>query len=81
MVAKMKLVAKLHESLLKNINLAHKKQNRTYVARKRKIMFHYFEEGEIYVKMRKPRKKKSLLASWEGPSLFVSYKDKKGSEK
>ncbi len=30
------------------------------------------------VKMRKPRKKKTLLANWEGPYAFVKYKDEKG---
>ncbi len=30
------------------------------------------------VKMRKPRKKKSLLANQEGPYAFVKYKDEKG---
>ncbi len=30
-------------------------------------MFVGFIEGESYVKMKKPRKKKSLVSSWEGP--------------
>jgi hypothetical protein len=30
------------------------------------------------VKMRKPRKKRPLLANWEGPYAFMKYKVKKG---
>jgi hypothetical protein len=30
------------------------------------------------VKMRKPRKRRALLANWEGLYAFVKYKDKKG---
>lgn len=39
-------------------------------------MFHSFEDGEVFVKMWKPRKKNSLLNNWEGPYLFIGYKDK-----
>jgi hypothetical protein len=39
MVSKMELVAKLHESLLKNVDHAQKKQKRTYAAKKGHIMF------------------------------------------
>jgi hypothetical protein len=41
-------------------------------------MFHYFEDGKMSIKMRKPSKKTYLLASWEGLYLFVGYKDGKG---
>jgi hypothetical protein len=34
------------------------------------IMFHVFGEGEIWVKMCKPIKKKSLLVNWEGFYFF-----------
>jgi hypothetical protein len=37
-----------------------------------------FKEGITYVKMKKPRKKKSLLSSWEGPYLFLNYLDGNG---
>jgi hypothetical protein len=38
-----------------------------------------FKEGEkSYVKMKKPRKKKLLVSSWEGPFLFVKYYDGHG---
>jgi hypothetical protein len=29
----------------------------------------------MFVKMKKPRKKKSLASSWEGPFFFVKYLD------
>jgi hypothetical protein len=31
------------------------------------------------VEMRKPRKRRALLANWEGLYAFVRYKDEKGS--
>ncbi len=43
-------------------------------------MFHYFEDGKMSIKMRKPSKKTYLLASWEGLYLFVGYKDGKGCQ-
>jgi hypothetical protein len=36
---------------------------------KGKQMFFGFKEGETYVKMKKSKKKKSLVFSWEGPFL------------
>jgi hypothetical protein len=36
------------------------------------------EEGKTMVKMRRPRKKRAILANWEGPCTFVKYKDEKG---
>lgn len=45
------------------------------------IMFHVFGEGEIWVKMHKPTKKKSLLVNWEGFYFFLGYKDGKGIQK
>jgi hypothetical protein len=64
--------------LLENIDQAQKKQKRTYAAKKRCIMFYYFREGKVFVNMQKLGKKKSLLPNWEGPYLFVGYKDEKG---
>jgi hypothetical protein len=34
--------------------------------------------GEIMVKMKKPRKKKTLTLNWEGPYQFVGYADGNG---
>ncbi len=42
-------------------------------------MFVGFIEGKTYVKMKKPRKKKSVESNWEGPFLFVNYLDGKVS--
>jgi hypothetical protein len=41
-------------------------------------MFLGFNEGATYVKMKKPRKKKSITSSWEGPFFFVEYHDGNG---
>lgn len=80
MVSKMKLVVQLHESLLQNVDQAQKKQKKTYATKKGRVMFHFFEDGKMSVKMRKPSKKKYFLASWEGLYLFASYKDGKGCQ-
>jgi hypothetical protein len=32
-----------------------------------------FKEGITLVKMNKPRKKKSMVSSWEGPFFFVKF--------
>ncbi len=37
-----------------------------------------FIEGETYVKIKKPRKKKSLASIWENPFLFMKYLDNNG---
>jgi hypothetical protein len=37
-----------------------------------------FKEGITYVKMKKPREKKSLVFSWEGLFLFLNYLDGNG---
>jgi hypothetical protein len=34
-------------------------------------MFIRYKEGETYVKMKKLKKKKSLVSNWEGPFLFM----------
>jgi hypothetical protein len=41
-------------------------------------MFPSFGNEKMLVKMKKPSKNKSLLASWEGVYMFVGCKDKKG---
>jgi len=30
--------------------------------------------------MHRPRKKRSLFSNWEGPYIFIDYKDGKGSQ-
>ncbi len=80
MVSKMELVAQLHESLLENVDQAQKKKKKTYVARKGCIIFHFFGDGEMSMKMRKLGKKKSMFISWERPYQFAGYKDGKGCQ-
>jgi hypothetical protein len=41
-------------------------------------MFLGFKEEVTFVKMQKPRKKKSLASSWEALFLFVKYMDRNG---
>lgn len=76
----MELVAKLHESLLKNVDQVNRNKKMTYVTRKGHITFHGFGGKKIWVKMHKPNEKKYLLANWEGPYLFVGYKDGHGHQ-
>jgi len=78
MVEKLKLIYDMHSFVLENVDQAHKRQCRNYVARKGKQEFLGLEEGKTMVKMRKLRKKGALLANWEGPYAFVKYKDEKG---
>jgi hypothetical protein len=74
MISKMELVVQLHESFLGECGLNTKEIEKKYVARKWHIMFHSFG-NDVWLKMHKPNKKKSLLVSWEEPHLFVKYKD------
>lgn len=41
-------------------------------------MFFGFVEGETYVKMKKPGKKKLMTSNWEGPFLIMKYLDNNG---
>jgi hypothetical protein len=62
------------------ITMSKCKRNRkkTYVTRKGKQTFEGLVAGETMVKMKKPRKKKPLTLSWEGPYQFVGYADGNG---
>jgi hypothetical protein len=60
---KMKLIANIHENVLLNVEQAQKKQKKTYVIRKGKQIFEGLVARETMVKMKKPRKKKALIAS------------------
>jgi hypothetical protein len=77
MILKMQLIASVHKTLLENVEQAQRRQRKVYVARKRLQTFEGFTEN-AKVKMRRPRKKRSLLSNWEGPYFFVDYKDGKG---
>jgi hypothetical protein len=72
---KVSLIASIHENVLLNVGHAQQKQKRAYATRKGKQAFEGLIAGETMVKMRKPRKKKALTASWEGPYLFVAHTD------
>jgi hypothetical protein len=43
-------------------------------------MFEGFEGEGMKVKMQKPSKKKNLWGGWDGPYVFVAYKDGKHSQ-
>jgi hypothetical protein len=76
---KMKLITSIHEDVLLNVEQTQKKQRKAYVAKKGKHLFEGLIAGETMVKMKKPRKKRALATSWEGPYLFVGHADGKGN--
>jgi hypothetical protein len=63
----MKLVANIHEHVLFNVEKAQKKQKWTYATRKGKQSFEGLVSITTMVKMKKPKKKKVLTSSGEGP--------------
>jgi hypothetical protein len=74
-----KLIASIHENVFLNVEQAHKKQKKTYDSKKGKQTFEGLVVGETMVKMKKPGKKKVLVASWEGPYQFIGHVDGKGN--
>jgi hypothetical protein len=60
-------------------NKRRRKQRKTYATRKGKHLFEGLVAGETMVKMKKPGKKRALIASWEGPYLFIIHTDGKGN--
>jgi hypothetical protein len=77
MIFKMQLIAKLHKTLLENVEHPQRKQIKVYATRKVLQTFEGFTKN-TKVKMCKPGKKRSLFSNWEGPYFFVEYKDGKG---
>ncbi len=61
-----------------NVEQAQKKHRKTYATKKGKQTFESLVAGETMVKMKKPRKKKALIASWEGPYQIIGHADGKG---
>jgi hypothetical protein len=64
---------------LLNVEHAQKRQRNTYADRKGKHLFEGLIAGETMVKMKRPGKKRTLVASWEGPYQFVGHVDGKGN--
>jgi hypothetical protein len=76
---KMEFIASIHENVLLNVEQAQKQQRKTYATRKGKHLFEGLVAGVMMVKMKKPGKKKALVASWEGPYQFIGHTDGKGN--
>jgi len=76
---KVQLIANIHENVLLNVEQAQKKQKNTYANRPGKHLFEGLVAGESMVKMKKPGKRRALVASWEGPYQFVGHADGKGN--
>jgi hypothetical protein len=76
---KVRLIASIHESVLLNVEQAQKKQKNTYANRQGKHLFEGLVAGVSMVKMKKPGKRRALIASWEGPYQFVGHADGKGN--
>jgi hypothetical protein len=64
---------------LLNVEQAQKKQKSAYANRPGKHLFEGLVAGESMVKMKKPGKRRALIASWEGPYQFVGHADGKGN--
>jgi hypothetical protein len=64
---------------LLNVEQTQKKQNSAYENRPGKHLFEGLVVGESMVKMKKPGKRRALIASWEGPYQFVGHVDGKGN--
>jgi hypothetical protein len=60
---KMELIASIHENVLLNVEHAQQKQRKTYATRRGKQTFEGLIAGQTMVKMKKPRKKKTLTSS------------------
>jgi hypothetical protein len=64
---KVRLITSIHENVLLNVEQAQEKQKNTYANRPGKHLFEGLVAGELMVKMKKPGKRRALVASWEGP--------------
>jgi len=76
---KMKLITNIHENVLFNVEQTQKKQKKTYVTKNGKQTFEGLVVGLTMVKMKKPRKKKALISSWECPYQFVGHANGNGN--
>jgi len=76
---KVELIASIHNNVLLNVGQAQKQQKKAYAARKGKHLFEGLIAGQMMVKMKKPGKRRALIASWEGPYQFIGHSDGKGN--
>jgi len=76
---KVELIASLHSDVLINVEQAQMRQKKNYATRKGKHLFEGLIAGSTMVKMKKPGKKRALIASWEGPYRFIGHTDGKGN--
>jgi hypothetical protein len=76
---KVELIASLHDDVLVNVEQAQRRQKKNYAARKGKHLFEGLIAGSTMVKMKKPGKRRALIASWEGPYMFIGHTDEKGN--
>jgi len=60
---KMEFITSIHENVLFNVEQAQKQQRRAYASRKGKHLFEGLVAGVTMVKMKKPGKKRALVAS------------------
>jgi len=63
----MEFIASIHDNVLLNVEQAQKQQKKIYAARRGKHLFEGLTTGQTMVKMKKPGKRRALIASWEGP--------------
>jgi hypothetical protein len=73
------LIASIHDNILLNVGQAQKQQKKAYATRRGKHLFEGLIAGQTMVKMKKPGKRKALIASWEGPYQFIEHIDGKGN--
>jgi len=76
---KVELIASIHNNVLLNVEQAQQQQKKIYAARRRKHLFEGLIAGQTMVKMKKPGKRRALIASWEGPYQFIGHSDQKGN--
>jgi len=76
---KVELIASIHDNVLLNVEQVQKQRKKIYAARRGKHLFEGLIAGQTMVKMKKPRKRRALTASWEGPYQFIEHTDGKGN--
>jgi hypothetical protein len=75
----MHLIVGVHTFLVENVEQVQKRQRKVYVACKGLQMFDGLKENNK-ITMRKLDKRMSLVNNWEGPYMFINYKDGNGCQ-